>query len=120
MKRVGGWPSSWDLFIRYLCVGVLLTFISGCLSINLTPKKGPLKEKTVSGTRGDKVLLVDIKGMISNKKTVSSLGVETELGMVDRVREILKKAEQDDDVKALMLRINSPGGHGNRQRYYLS
>jgi len=112
MKRVGCWASSKCLIqVRYLGISVLLmTVFSGCLSINLTPKMGPLKEKTVSGTGGDKVLLVEIKGVISNKKTVSSLGVETQLGMVDRVREILKKAEQDDDVKALMLRIDSPGG----------
>ena len=30
---------------------------------------GPLKEKTVSGEGDDKVLLIDIKGAISNKKT---------------------------------------------------
>lgn len=112
MKRVGCWGASKCLIqVRYLGISVLLMMVfSGCLSINLTPKMGPLKEKTVSGTGGDKVLLVEIKGVISNKKTVSSLGVETQLGMVDRVREILKKAEQDDDVKALMLRIDSPGG----------
>jgi len=112
MKRVGRWTSSKCLFqVRYLGISVLLMMVfSGCLSINLTPKMGPLKEKTVSGTGGDKVLLVEIKGVISNKKTVSALGVETQLGMVDRIREILKKAEQDDGVKALMLRINSPGG----------
>ncbi len=112
MKRVGRWASSKCLFqVRYLGISVLLMMVfSGCLSINLTPKMGPLKEKTISGAGGDKVLLVEIKGVISNKKTVSALGVETQLGMVDRVREILKKAEQDDDIKALMLRINSPGG----------
>jgi len=112
MKRVGGWASSKGLFqFRYLGISVLLMAVfSGCVSINLTPKMGPLKEKTLSGTGGDKVLLVEIKGVISNKKTVSALGVETQLGMVDRVREILKKAEQDDDVRALMLRIDSPGG----------
>ncbi len=112
MKRVGRWASSKCLIqVRYLGIAVLLmTVFSGCLSINLTPKMGPLKEKTVSGTGGDKVLLVEIKGVISNKKTVSALGVETRLGMVDRVREILKKAEQDDGIKALMLRIDSPGG----------
>lgn len=112
MKRVGRWASPKGLIqFRYLGISVLLMAVfSGCLSINLTPKMGPLKEKTLSGTGGDKVLLVEIQGVISNKKTVSSLGVETQLGMVDRVREILKKAEQDDDVKALMLRIDSPGG----------
>ena len=95
-----------------LLLVLLLMVFSGCtlFKINVTPSLGPLKEKTVSGEGSDKVLLVDIKGMISNKKQVSALGVETNLGLVDRVREALKKAENDDDIKALVLRINTPGG----------
>ena len=76
----------------------------------MTPSLGPLKEKTVSGEGDDKVLLVDIKGVISNRKQTSPLGVETSVGLVDQVRETLKKAEKDEDVKALILRINTPGG----------
>ena len=91
---------------------LLLIGFSGCtlFNINVTPTLGSLKEKTVSGKGDDKVLLVDIKGMISNKKQVSALGVETSVGLVDRVRETLKKAEKDDEIKALILRINTPGG----------
>ena len=61
MKRVGRWASPKGLIqFRYLGISVLLMAVfSGCLSINLTPKMGPLKEKTLSGTGGDKVLLVD-------------------------------------------------------------
>ena len=97
---------------RVLFVAVLLMIFSGCtlFNINVVPKMSPLKEKTVSGEGGDKVLMVDIQGMISNKKPTSSLGVVRGIGMVDRVREILKKAEKDDDIKALVLRINTPGG----------
>ena len=98
--------------VRHFLVMLLFVVFSGCtlFKINVTPTLGPLKEKTVSGEGGDKVLLVDIKGVISNKKQVSALGVEMNVGLVDRVREILKKAEKDDDVKALILRINTPGG----------
>ncbi len=97
---------------RALLIAMLLVISNGCtlFNINVTPRMTPLKEKTVSGAGDHKVLMVDIKGMISNKRTVSALGIETELGMVDRVREILKKAEKDPEIKALILRINSPGG----------
>jgi protease IV len=98
--------------VRLLLLMILLVAFSGCtlFKINVTPSLGPLKEKTVSGKGDDKVLLVDIKGMISNRKKVSAFGVETGVGLVDRVRETLKKAENDDNVKALILRINTPGG----------
>jgi protease IV len=98
--------------VRLLLVMFLLVVFNGCtlFKINVTPSLGPLKEKTVSGEGGDKVLLIDIKGVISNKKEVSALGVVMNVGLVDRVRETLKKAEKDDAVKALILRINTPGG----------
>lgn len=97
---------------RFLLVMFLFLAFNGCtlFNINMTPGLTPLKEKTVSGKGGDKVLLVDIKGMISNKKKVSALGVEMNAGLVDHVRETLKKAEKDEKVKALILRINTPGG----------
>ena len=55
---------------------ILLVVFSGCtlFKINVTPSLGPLKEKTVSGKGDAKVLLIDIKGMISNRKRVSALG----------------------------------------------
>ena len=97
---------------RLLLLMLLFVIFNGCtlFKINVIPSLGPLKEKTVSGEGGDKVLLVDIKGVISNKKQVSALGVEMNTGLVDQVRETLKKAEKDDDIKALILRINTPGG----------
>lgn len=114
MKRIKFCCESSRYFIktRFLIVAVLLMIFSGCtlFNINVTPKVSPLKEKTVSGEGGDKVLIVDIQGAISNKKQTSSLGTVVGVGMVDRVREILKKAEKDDDIKGLMLRINTPGG----------
>lgn len=104
-------PNPW-FGIRLLLSMALLVLGSGCtlFNINVTPGLGPLHEKTVSGKGGDKVLVVDIKGVISNKKRVSPLGVEVDVGLVDHVREVLKKAEEDESIKALMLRINTPGG----------
>lgn len=97
---------------RWIVFMVLIIIFSGCtiFKVNVTPPLSPLKEKTVSGEGDNKVLMVDIQGMISNKKKVTALGSVVSLGMVDQVREILKKAEKDEDIKALVLRINTPGG----------
>ena len=61
---------------RFLLVMLLFMIFNGCtlFKINVTPSLGPLKEKTVSGEGDDKVLLIDIKGTISNKKQVSCPG----------------------------------------------
>ena len=92
--------------------GLGLFLFSGCsfMEIHLAPEIQPLEEKVVRGDSGPKVLLVDIRGMISNRKRTSLMGHPLELGMVEQVREIIKKAEKDEKIQALLLRINSPGG----------
>ncbi|GJL78354.1 MAG: signal peptide peptidase SppA [Nitrospinaceae bacterium] len=101
-------------FIKLGCkVAILFGFwltASGCATFNFGPSIEPLKEKTVLGKGSDKVLLVDIQGLISNKEKRAFTGFPIEIGMVERVREILRKAEKDKNLKALLLRINSPGG----------
>ena len=62
------------------------------------------------GKGSDKVLLLDIQGIISNRDQRAFTGFPIKKGMVETVREILMKAEEDDNIKALLLRINSPGG----------
>ncbi|MFQ5672544.1 MAG: signal peptide peptidase SppA [Nitrospinales bacterium] len=91
---------------------VLIVAGWGCtfLKVNLSPSVSPLKEKVISDEGPAKILLLDIRGLIANKKQRGFTGAERDTGMVDRVRESLKKAEKDDDIKAILLRINSPGG----------
>jgi protease IV len=48
--------------------------------------------------------------VINNQKNYAFTGATTALGMVEQVREIIAKAEKDDDIKALLLKVNSPGG----------
>jgi len=97
-------------FIRIAIAGVLMIAFSGCASFNLGPTIKPLKEKTLLGKSSDKVLLLDIQGLISNQDKRTLTGFPIKKGMVETVREILMKAEEDDKIKALLLRINSPGG----------
>jgi len=97
-------------FTRIVLAGVFLIAFSGCASFNLGPSIKPLKEKTLMGKGSDKILLLDIQGLISNQDKRAFTGFPIKKGMVETVREILMKAEEDDKIKALLLRINSPGG----------
>ena len=87
--------------------------LQGCsvLSIDLQPRIHPLKEETVEGKGKAKILLMDVSGVLSDESTGPLLGsAPPRVPIVARVREELQKAEEDDSVKALIVRINSPGG----------
>jgi protease-4 len=91
-----------------LALGLLVT---GCITIDtLGGRRQPLKETVVDGERGPKALLVDIDGLISDVEIRGPLGVGGREASVTRLREQLDKAEKKGDVKALLVRINSPGG----------
>ena len=87
--------------------------LQGCsvLSIDFQPRIRPLQEETVEGKGKSKILLMDVSGLLSDESGGLVLGTPPpRVPIVARVREELQKAEDDDDVKALIVRINSPGG----------
>jgi protease-4 len=85
--------------------------MSGCavVSIPLLPGARSLEENVLEGDGRDKILLIDISGFISMKEKTGLLG-EKKPSMPARVKEVLKKAETDDDIVGIMLKINTPGG----------
>lgn len=98
-------------FFRQALIVFFAAFLnSSCASFQLGPTMGPLEESVLEGEGPEKVLLIDLQGMIHNQKDRAFTGATTALGMVEHVREILAKAEKDDDIKALLIKINSPGG----------
>jgi protease-4 len=67
---------------------------------------GSFNEVHYSGKRGgDKVAIIDLQGVISYGAPGSG-----NLNMVDEFLAKLEQAEDDDSVRAILLRINSPGG----------
>ena len=93
---------------RLVVVLVIGLSLSGCtFNLSLFPGPGPLKETQVSGKGKAKVLLIDVSGMISSQEKD---GIVPAPSPVARLKEQLIKAEQDDEVKAIVLRINTPGG----------
>ena len=83
------------------------------ISVDLTPRIRPLTEETVEGKSGPKILLMDVSGMITDEGPTPILSLGTppaRVPLLVRIREELKKAEEDRQVRALLVRINSPGG----------
>tara|TARA_B100000686_G_scaffold350332_1_gene446022 strand:- start:326 stop:1306 length:981 start_codon:yes stop_codon:yes gene_type:complete len=89
--------------------GISLSLL-GCATINIGPSLGELNEITIEGAGPDKILLVDIDGIINNRKDRTLTGNTIHLGMVEQVRSVIEKAEKDKSIKALLVKINSPGG----------
>ena len=96
-----------------LLAGILALLLAGCVTVqvDLFEEPKPLKEKVVSGFARDKILLVDISGMIVESQPRSLLGLGLgSLTTPGYVKEVLDKAAKDRSIKAVVLRINSPGG----------
>lgn len=98
------------MFKRTLILSFALLFLGGCLfNVNLAPGPQPLKERLIEGKGSPKILLVDISGFISHEEKDTTFGPSSP-SMVSRIREELKKAGDDRDIKGVVLKINTPGG----------
>ena len=95
------------LYIILLCTAL----VSGCAapSIKLiSDAADPLREFTLEGTASQKILIVPIRGVISDNPRKGFIRVMP--STVQKVVAHLRKAKQDPSIKAVLLKINSPGG----------
>jgi len=95
-------------------LGLILSFVflSGCAGVNISliPPVKPLEEKVLEGEGEPKILLLDLDGPISFREESDALGLRTRPSKVAFFREALRKAEADEEIAGVILRINSPGG----------
>lgn len=93
-------------------VGLVLSAFAGCAFVNvsLAPQSGPLTEQAVEGKGKAKILLTDVTGFISEREKSGRLGLRSEPSAVVRIKEELQKAESDDEISGVIIRVNSPGG----------
>jgi protease-4 len=97
--------------IRFLLtMTVVVAAVTGCSlpQFNLFPQAGPLKEIVLEGTGEEKVLVLSIDGTISDQPKEKLL--RSRPGMVQEFVSHLKLAEKDPKIKAVLLKVNSPGG----------
>lgn len=96
----------WCFLILFVSLAV-----AGCIKpkITLFPDGSePLKEYVLQGSEQGKILIVPITGFISDSQKDFSL--RRKPGTVQEVVSQLRKAEKDKDIKAIILKIDSPGG----------
>ena len=99
-----------------ICVIVLgLAALPGCVLIsgNLDPfsrAPKPLEEHVVAGQGDAKILLLDVTRVITSESERGAFSLAAQESVVARVEAELRQAAKDDDIKGLLVRINTPGG----------
>ena len=68
----------------------------------------PLKEFTLEGSGTDKILLISVNGLISDRPKKGL--IHTSASLVEQIVSQINKAEKDKQIKAVLFKINSPGG----------
>jgi protease-4 len=100
----------------YLAVLISSVVLVGCgpaaFQVELVPTRQKLKETEIERDKGifvfDKIAVIDVDGLFTNKRE-HGLMREGD-NPVSLFLEKLDKASEDRNVKAVVLRINSPGG----------
>jgi protease-4 len=90
---------------------IAVIFLIGCEAprIRLFPSTAdPLQEYTLQGKEQGKVLVIPLRGMISDAPKRQF--IRTRPSMVQEFVSKLRKAEDDPEVKAVLIKIDSPGG----------
>ena len=90
---------------------MIVVFMIGCTTpkIRLFPSQAdPLQEFTLEGEAKQKVLVIPVRGIISNAAREGF--IRTRPSLVQEVVSQLRLAEKDENVKAVIFKIDSPGG----------
>lgn len=91
--------------MRLISILLTVSLLSGCfINISLWPEEQPLKEQLIEGGGRPKILLIPLTG------TITEDGRDSRVALI---KEMLQRAERDEDIKGLVLRIDSPGGTVN-------
>jgi protease-4 len=94
--------------LRALLV-VLAALPLGCITIDLPGgPPPPLVETVVHGESGGKILMLSLDGVLTGVPETNFFGGGE--SPVARAREELERAREDDSIRGLLVRIDSPGG----------
>lgn len=88
-----------------------LLVCSGCIKPKITlfpDSTEPLQEFTLQGSGKEKILMIPVRGFISDSE--KDWSIFRKPSMVQEIVSQLNKAEKDKDIKALILKVDSPGG----------
>ncbi|NOR65296.1 MAG: hypothetical protein GQ468_04700 [Candidatus Scalindua sp.] len=114
-SRIGFWISTSMAIFFFLCCVVLfislmgLFVVKGALTTQAEDESTKkLAETVIGGTGADKILIIPLKGVITGQSTKKLF--QDAPSIVESIKQQLEQAQDDNDVKAVILEINSPGG----------
>lgn len=90
-------------FVLQSCVVVYAPF-------NLWPEVKPLEEVTLEGSGSPRIAMIDINGEIMNEMEQGLFGMSLKESQVSLLHDQLKMISENKNVRAILLRVNSPGG----------
>lgn len=112
-RRHSRWPWILGIGVLVTCAAALALVLgvlesgweTNLLSSGTRPGPARLREKVLEDNDADhKVLVVDIDGIIAGRTP----GVPGDL--VESIRDQFKRAAEDEEIRAVVLRVDSPGG----------
>jgi protease-4 len=104
------------MMTRWLVPLVLAVTTPGCVVVVGSPLglfgqgRAPLEEVEIEGEGRDKILVIDVSGVITDLPTHRALGLVEEDSTLARVEAELAKAADDDRVRGVVVYVRSPGG----------
>jgi len=103
--------------MRRLAVVLVCSLVGwGCVVVVGSPlglfnrQRPPLEEVVVDGEGRDKILVIDVAGVITDMPTHRALGLVEEDSTLARVEAELDAAKEDDRVRGIVVYVRSPGG----------
>ncbi|BBO77124.1 signal peptide peptidase SppA [Desulfosarcina widdelii] len=94
--------------IETLLIAMLMIGCAGPRITLFSDASDPLREMTLEGTAEERIALIPVTGIISDKPKAQFMRKTP--GVVQEVVSHLHLAEKDDRVKAIILKIDTPGG----------
>src|SRR5438105_2482906 len=111
-RRGRGWMVFAIILLVLLCLSLFGNFTGMMSNLVLSKGKhvrsvGPRLEEVITedNDASDKIAVIDVQGIITSR-VIDSGGYS----MVDLIKAQLKRAEEDTKVKAVILKVDSPGG----------
>jgi protease IV len=104
------------ILTSFLLLSAIFVFLLGIGIVTLIREIGREMSRenqpsSISGKGDQKIALVNIDGIIVEKAPGGGLGsLSDEYASARRIKQALQEIEKDKDVRAVLLRINSPGG----------
>ena len=96
------------IFLTALCSLFLLSACSAPRFNIFDTTPNPLREYTLEGKGNDKILVITVNGMISDSQQQGIF--TTSPSLLEQVVVQLNKAQDDKQIKAVLLKVNSSGG----------